>query len=71
MVVKASGLPTDGSAATGYADDASVPGWARGAVAVSGKHALLDGLQDNRFAPSVKTTRAEAAAAIVRMRAVK
>ncbi|QHW31782.1 PQQ-binding-like beta-propeller repeat protein [Paenibacillus rhizovicinus] len=70
MVVKASGLPTTADAATSYADDALVPAWAREAIAVAGKYSLLGGLQDNRFQPSAKATRAEAAAAIVRMLAI-
>ena len=59
MVVKASGLPTDPAAATGYADDASVPAWVRGAAAVAGKHMLLGGLQGDRFQPGAKATRAK------------
>lgn len=50
-------LPTD---ATGFADDASIPAWARGAVAAAKKLGLLSGKGENVFDPNGFLTRAEA-----------
>lgn len=66
LVIVTMSLLIDNLAPTGYADDATIPAWARGAAALSGKYGLLGGIVDNKFAPNASSSRAQAAAAIVR-----
>lgn len=68
MVVRASNrtIPNP-PPAPGYADDAEVPGWAKGTTYVARQHSLLGGTQDNKFRPLADSTRAESVTAIVRM----
>lgn len=68
MVVRASGKTVPDPAPTsGYADDADLSDWARGSAYVAYRHSLLGGTNDNKVWPKKSTTRAESAAAIVRM----
>lgn len=68
MVVRASGKTVPDPAPTsGYADDADLSDWARGTAYVAYRHSLLGGMKDNKVRPKTSTTRAESAAAIVRM----
>lgn len=72
MVVRASGLAVDNAAATTYADDKLIPKWAKPAVAAAQQKGIVfGGIKDGKFAPSAKSTRAEAASAIVRMLGAK
>lgn len=70
MVFKASGLAAANDASTPYADDASIPAWARSSVSAAEKNGIIviggrtEGIS---FAPGTLATRAEAAAWIVRM----
>ena len=52
---------------TGYADDAEIPAWAKPYVQAAFDHHVLIGLEDNRFAPNMQTTRAEMAVALLRV----
>ncbi|MFC3770113.1 S-layer homology domain-containing protein [Paenibacillus sp. GCM10012303] len=68
MVVRASGITApDPAPASGYADDADLSDWARGSAYIASRHSLLGGMNDNKVRPKTSTTRAESAAAIVRM----
>ncbi|WP_256757648.1 S-layer homology domain-containing protein [Cohnella sp. WQ 127256] len=66
LIILMVSLVKDKLAPTGYADDETIPAWARGAAALSGKLGLLGGIVDNKFAPNASSTRAQAVAAIVR-----
>ncbi|GAA3407223.1 hypothetical protein GCM10020370_37490 [Paenibacillus hodogayensis] len=72
-VFHASGLAPAGIVKTGYTDDASIPEWAREAVSSIEKMGIIvvGGKTAGTFAPSALSTRAEAAAWIVRMLEVK
>lgn len=73
MVIRASGLAmNDAPKATGYADDADIPGWAKPAVSTAQETGIIivGGISD-KFAPQALSTRAEAASAVVRMLKVK
>ncbi|GAA3411533.1 S-layer homology domain-containing protein [Paenibacillus hodogayensis] len=69
MVVRASGLAKESAPQTGFADDADIPAWAKPSVSKAEETGIIivGGLPDNKFAPQVLSTRAEAASAIVRM----
>lgn len=56
---------------TGYADDAAVPDWARGAVQVAQKVGLMGGFEDNSFRPLQAVTRAEGSVALARLLSLK
>ncbi|MBU5443829.1 PQQ-binding-like beta-propeller repeat protein [Paenibacillus sp. MSJ-34] len=71
MVARASGLPADGESQTGFADEEAIPAWAKDAATAAKQNGILDFWRDNRFAPQVKSTRAEAVSAIVRMLELK
>lgn len=49
---------------SGFADDADVSAWAKGAVSYVREHGLMSGVGDNCFAPQESVTRAQAAKAI-------
>ena len=49
---------------TGFTDDGSISGWARGFVAVAVRDGLLKGYPDGSFRPQGDATRAEACAMI-------
>jgi hypothetical protein len=49
---------------TGFTDDDSISGWARGFVVVAAKTGLINGYPDNSFKPQGSATRAEACAII-------
>lgn len=52
---------------TKFADEKSISKWARSQLAAALKSKVLSGMADNTFRPRVETTRAEAAAMIVRL----
>lgn len=69
LVFKASGLGPEADASTRYADDSSLPKWARGAISAAEKNGIIivGGYTSATFAPLALATRAEAAASIVRL----
>lgn len=67
MIARALQLPTENSASTGFADDADIPHWARGAVEVARQYGMIEGRGGNRFAPNATATRAEATVMLLRM----
>lgn len=60
MLANVLGAETSANAATTFADDASIPAWARTAVASMQRDGFLAGRGNNRFAPASNATRAEA-----------
>jgi hypothetical protein len=67
MVVRASGLPVHDLAQSGFADDADIPDWAKGAAATARQSGITDFMRDNRFTPDNKATRAESVTTILNM----
>ncbi|MFC3800764.1 FG-GAP-like repeat-containing protein [Cohnella sp. GCM10012308] len=65
--VRAAKWTLDSAAVTSFADDASIPAWAKPYAAAAATHGILSGKNDNRFDPFAPTTRAEAAAMFVRL----
>ncbi|MFS0723850.1 S-layer homology domain-containing protein [Paenibacillus sp. 1P07SE] len=66
-LVRAAKWQTDPAAATSFADDASIPSWAKLYAAAAASQGMLRGKAGNRFEPIAPTTRAEAAAFLVRL----
>ncbi|MEC0368930.1 S-layer homology domain-containing protein [Paenibacillus chibensis] len=60
MLAKASGMATEGHAATRFADDKDIAAWAKGGVLYAQEAGLMQGKSNNRFAPQDQATRAEA-----------
>lgn len=52
---------------TRFTDEKSISSWARSQLAAAVKSKVLNGMADNSFRPQAETTRAEAAAMIVRL----
>ncbi|WP_168736003.1 cadherin-like beta sandwich domain-containing protein [Cohnella fermenti] len=67
MIAKTLTWNVDEQAATGFADDASIPSWARGAVTAIGQHGLMEGNEEGKFLADARATRAEAATVLLRM----
>ncbi|WP_337104289.1 S-layer homology domain-containing protein [Paenibacillus sp. YIM B09110] len=67
MVVRASKLALSTGAATGYADEAAIPKWAKDSVATAVKHNMIQAevTPGNKFAPAAPSTRAEAVSVIL------
>jgi len=66
-VIVARALKLEGSAATSYTDQASIPAWASKEIALLTELDIVTGKADGRFAPQAQTTRAEAVAVIIRV----
>ncbi|WP_028548043.1 cadherin-like beta sandwich domain-containing protein [Paenibacillus sp. UNC451MF] len=71
MLANALGLTIEANSVTGFADDKDVPAWAKGAVAAMKKQKLVEGKENNEFAPMASTTRAEAVTVLLNMLAQK
>jgi len=67
MVVRASRLPIRDEAATGYADDADIPKYARGPVVTAQRYGIAAYIVNDKFEPNKPATRAESVSAIVNM----
>ncbi|MCC3375225.1 GLUG motif-containing protein [Cohnella sp. REN36] len=67
MIANALQLSADSSDATGFADEESIPAWAKGAVAALRKSGFIQGNESNQFHPNDKTTRAEAVTVLLRL----
>ncbi|MGI2296863.1 S-layer homology domain-containing protein [Paenibacillus sp. GXUN7292] len=67
VLAKAAKLIVEDHADTSFADDASIPVWAKGSIAAAVEEGLLQGRGNNRFAASGTVTRAEAAIIAVRL----
>ncbi|NBD23783.1 asparaginase domain-containing protein [Paenibacillus glycinis] len=67
MIAKALKLDSKTAGTTGFADDAAIPAWAKGAVKAVKDNSLIGGRGDGAFAPLDTATRAEAAAILVKL----
>ncbi|MBU8711156.1 fibronectin type III domain-containing protein [Brevibacillus parabrevis] len=67
MIARALKLPLNANTVTGFADDESIPQWAKGAVESIHGIGIVDGRGGDRFVPNEKATRAEAAVILLRM----
>ncbi|RAU96550.1 5'-nucleotidase C-terminal domain-containing protein [Paenibacillus sp. YN15] len=64
--MKAAGKPAAGGDLQ-FADTAAIPQWARESVSASVEAGIIQGAEDNRFAPARQATRAEAAVMLKRL----
>lgn len=71
MIARALNLLLEGNVTTGFADDADIPTWAKGAAEAIRKLSVIQGRGANRFVPNATATRAEAAVMLLRMLEVK
>ncbi|MFF2481139.1 S-layer homology domain-containing protein [Paenibacillus sp. NPDC058071] len=60
IVGRVIGIPDNRYSQTGFADDRSIPKWAKGAVETLRRQGVLSGRSGNKFEPQAKATRAEA-----------
>ncbi|MBD2867796.1 asparaginase domain-containing protein [Paenibacillus arenilitoris] len=67
MLAKAMMLEPEAGAVTGFADDRSIPVWAKSAVKAVSAKGIVQGRVNNKFAPNDTATRAEAVTAIMNM----
>ena len=67
IIARAMRLPAGSEASTGFADDADVPVWAKGAVEEIRKLGIVSGRGGNQFVPNDTATRAEAAVILLRV----
>lgn len=67
MIARAMKLSHDANASTGFADDADIAGWAKGAVEAIRKRGIVSGRGGNNFVPNGTATRAEAVVMLLRM----
>ena len=67
MIAKALKLTSDPKATSGFADDRSIPSWAKSAAAAMKDLGIMGGSGTNLFNGSSKTTRAEAVTVLLRM----
>ncbi|TBL73913.1 NEAT domain-containing protein [Paenibacillus thalictri] len=71
MVVRALGLPTDANDKLIFADAGQVPQWAYAQIAAASKKGIINGRDNNLFAPNASATRAEAVTLILALLANK
>jgi hypothetical protein len=71
LLANALGQTLKAEAATGFADDESIPAWAKGSVAFVKQAGIVQGKGDNQFAPQDHATRAEAVMVLLNMWAQK
>ncbi|GGH20833.1 hypothetical protein GCM10008013_18400 [Paenibacillus segetis] len=71
MIAKVLAQSFESVTATGFEDDRYIPDWAKGAVAAMKNLGIIEGKGMNQFAPSEKTTRAEAVTVLLKMLAQK
>lgn len=67
MIANALKPTPQASAATGFADDADIPVWAKDAAAALQKLGVMEGTGDNLFRPDAQATRAQAVTILTRM----
>lgn len=67
MIARALELTAEDDQETQFADDDSIPHWAKGAIETLRKLGIVNGRSDNRFDPFASTTRAEAVVMLQRM----
>lgn len=67
MLGRALNAAEQGNAQTSFADDASIPSWAKWAIDAMQKQGIMEGKGGGNFAANDKTTRAEAAKVILKV----
>lgn len=67
MIAKAAELKLVEGSSTGFADDTTIPKWARSSIAAAADAGLVQGKGGNRFEPLSNATRAEALTLILRL----
>lgn len=67
MVANALKVSTTGNATTSFADDKSIPVWAKTSVEALKELGLVEGMGNNDFKPKAQTTRAEAVVILMNM----
>nr|WP_260981977.1 chitobiase/beta-hexosaminidase C-terminal domain-containing protein [Paenibacillus sp. 32O-W] len=67
MIARALKLQLNADVSTGFADNETIPEWARGAVEAIRELGIVDGRGENRFMPNETATRAEATVMLLRM----
>ena len=67
MIANALKVPTEGNAATPFADDKAIPAWVKGSVAALSELGIVKGMGDNKFNSSTQTTRAETVIVLMNM----
>ena len=71
MIANALKLNIESDTVTSFADDKSIPSWAKGAVAELKKLSLMVGSGANQFNPNAQATRAEAVTVLLNMLALE
>ena len=66
MIVRALKIAVEDNENTSFSDDANIPEWAKGYVAAAASEGIVEGRENNNFAPMQNATRAEAVAMILR-----
>ncbi|MFD0869581.1 family 10 glycosylhydrolase [Paenibacillus residui] len=67
MIIRALNVELPSDHSTSFADDADIPGWAKGYAAAAVQEGIIRGRDGNQFAPNEHTTRAEAVVMLLRM----
>jgi len=67
IIIRALALPPAADSSTRFADDSDIPAWAKPLVASAVELGIVQGRDDNRFAPNDTATRAEAVVLILRL----
>ncbi|SFE69354.1 Listeria/Bacterioides repeat-containing protein, partial [Paenibacillus algorifonticola] len=67
IIARALKIETEENATTSFADDNSIPVWAKGAVAALEKHGIMKGTGANQFNASSMANRAEAVTIILKL----
>lgn len=67
MIVRALGGVSSPGGDTSFADEAAIPAWARGDVAIARERGIVQGRSGNRFDPLAKATRAESVAMLMKL----
>ncbi|NOU94527.1 hypothetical protein GC093_15060 [Paenibacillus sp. LMG 31456] len=65
MIVRALGLPLDSKESMSFTDAKQIPDWASSQVAAAAKKGIINGRDNNLFAPNASATRAEAVTLIL------
>ncbi|WP_088546942.1 S-layer homology domain-containing protein [Paenibacillus aquistagni] len=67
MIARALKLQPNINASTGFADDESIPQWAKGAIEAVHARSIMNGRGQNRFEPNERATRVETTVILLRM----
>lgn len=70
MFVRALQLKEQANVQTSFVDDAAIPAWAKGYVAIAVQKGIILGREGNQFAPNAPATRAESVVMLLRMKGI-